>query len=64
MITINIYRTAGAWYGARWIDGEYDGCDELPVEGDASEAEARAAALTTPLTASGDRAVTRVRDDT
>jgi hypothetical protein len=59
-IQINIYRAAGTWYGARWIDGEYDGCDALDVAGDASEDEARRAAETMPLAVSGRRDVRRV----
>lgn len=37
----NIYTVDGAWYGARWVDGEYDGCDDLDTD---SETEARKAA--------------------
>jgi len=25
MIKINMYKDSGTWFGARWIDGEYDG---------------------------------------
>lgn len=61
-IEINIYRSAGAWYGARWIGGEYDGCDALDVADDAAEAEARVAAETMPLASGGARSVRRVAD--
>lgn len=60
-IQINIYRSGGVWFGARWIDGEYDGCDELDYEG-ATEAEAMAWARIMPLKAAGERTVTRVED--
>lgn len=40
--TINIYQDAGEWYGARWIAGEYDGCDVIDAE---TEEEARATVL-------------------
>jgi hypothetical protein len=62
MIQINIYRSGGEWYGARWIDGEYDGCDELDVPGDASEDEARLCAETMPLLVAGPREIRRVDD--
>ena len=42
---INIYRSNNIWYGARTIDGEYDGCDELDCSADASELQAKQAAL-------------------
>lgn len=42
---INIYKQNSVWFGARWIDGEYDGCDELDCAHDASEETARQAAL-------------------
>ena len=61
-IIINIYRSGGAWFGARWIGGEYDGCDELDVAGDASADDARDAAMAMPLTAQGEREVQRVAD--
>jgi hypothetical protein len=62
MIEINIYRAGGQWYGSRTIDGEFDGCDELSCDGDASEDEARACAENEPLTAAGPRIVRRVED--
>lgn len=62
MILINIYRSDGRWYGARWIDGEYDGCDELVVPGDATSDAAESAALAMPLAAEGPRRAVRVRD--
>ena len=40
---VNIYRSGNTWYGARWINGEYDGCDELEAE---TETEAIAEAAT------------------
>ena len=61
-IQINIYRSAGTWFGARWIDGEYDGCDEPPVGDDADDAAATESALSMPLAVSGQRQVTRVDD--
>lgn len=61
-IEINIYRSAGSWYAARWIDGEYDGCDELDVAGDVTEDEARHEALTMPLLVAGPRLIRRVAD--
>lgn len=48
MTTINIYRSNGDWYGARWIDGEYDGSDLLEAETEA-EAYAEAAQLADPV---------------
>lgn len=62
MIKINIYRASGAWYGAIWVDGAYDSCDELPCEGSASEPEALECAETMPLACNGDRTVARVED--
>jgi hypothetical protein len=41
---INIYKSAGKWYGARTVDSEYDGCDELDCDDDASESDAAQAA--------------------
>lgn len=61
-IQINIYRSAGVWYGALWINGEYDSCDELPCDDDASEAAAIECAEQMPLTVDGARIVTRVAD--
>lgn len=61
-IQINVYRSGGEWFGSRWIGGEYDGCDELPCDGDASEAEALACAMLMQLSADGERRVTRVAD--
>lgn len=61
-IKINIYRDGSTWFGARWIDGEYDGCDSLEVDNSATEAQAIEAAQTMPLTISGDRVVSRVDD--
>lgn len=45
-ITINVYRQGSDWYGAWWVDGEYDGCDALDVHTSATEAEALEAART------------------
>lgn len=56
-IKINIYRDGSTWFGARWIDGEYDGCDSLEIDDSATEAQAIEAAQTMPLTISGDRIV-------
>jgi hypothetical protein len=62
MIRINIYRAGEAWYGARWVNGEWDGCDELDVPAGATEQEAREEALRMPLRTKGERTVTRVED--
>lgn len=61
-IQINIYRSGGEWFGARTIDGAHDGCDELDVDGNATEREARDSALAMPLNVTGERTVTRVAD--
>lgn len=61
-IQINVYRAGGEWFGARWIDGEYDGCDELGCDGEASEEEALAHADDMPLAVEGPRTVTRVEN--
>jgi len=61
-IKINIYRASGTWYGARWIGGEYDGCDELPVGDAATETQARTAAERMHLAVSGPRTIVRVED--
>ena len=61
-ITINIYRTAGEWYAARWIDGEYDGCDAIDCDSDASDAEAIECAKEMPLNVGGSREICRVND--
>ncbi len=63
-IKINVYRDGGEWFGARWVDGEYDGCDELPCAADASEQEAIAVASLMPLNHAGPREVNRVQDVT
>lgn len=60
-IKINIYRDGDYWYGARWIDGEYDGVGEL-VPANATESEAREYAMTMPLLVTGKRTVVRVED--
>jgi hypothetical protein len=56
-IEIYVYRTGGEWFGARWIDGEYDGCDELPCDGEVSWDDALACAETMPLVVDGERVV-------
>lgn len=61
-IQINVYRDGSEWFGARWIDGAYDGCDALPVAPDASEDEALNAARELPLIVAGERDVVRVDD--
>jgi len=61
-IQINVYRDGGEWFAARWIDGEYDSCDALPVASDASETEAMEAAREMPLIVEGERVVRRVDD--
>lgn len=62
MIQINVYRADGEWYGSRWIDGEYDGCDALEIPDDASAEAAIEHARRMPLSASGERQVRRVED--
>ena len=61
-IKINVYRDGQTWVGARWIDGEYDGCDELEISDNASEIEAIEAAKSMPLNAKGERIVAKVED--
>lgn len=61
-IKINVFRDGSEWFGARWIDGEYDGCDSLEIADDASEAQAIEAAKTMPLSVSGERTINRVED--
>lgn len=61
-IKINVFRDGTEWFGARWIDGEYDGCDSLEISNDASDAEAIEAAQNLQLTVPGERNVTRVDD--
>lgn len=61
-IKINVYRSGGEWYFARWIDGEYDGSDLLDIPSDASDAEAIRAGYTAELSADGLREVHRVDD--
>lgn len=61
---INVYRDGGTWYGARWWDGEYDGCDELGIPDSSSEADAFHVARTMVLVrgAGLPRKVLRVED--
>lgn len=61
-IKINVFRDGTEWFCARWIDGEYDGCDSLEISDDASEVEAIEAAHTMRLTVSGERVISRVDD--
>lgn len=61
-IKINVFRDGSVWFGARWIDGEYDGCDSLEISDDASERDAIEAAANMPLRIDGDRTVSRVDD--
>ena len=61
-ILINVFRDGGVWFGARWIDGQYDGCDRLNVGNDASDDEAIEAVRTMPLLVEGPRVVRRVDD--
>lgn len=61
-IKINVFRDGTEWFCARWIDGEYDGCDSLEISNDASDAEAIEAAQNLLLTVPGERNVTRVDD--
>ena len=62
-ITINIYRDGGVWFGAIWVDGEYDTCTALPCDDDASDSEAERCAMDMPLLCTGPREVRRVDDD-
>lgn len=57
---INVYRAGGIWYAARWIDDEYDGCDELDVPDDASESDAIHEASTMPIVGVTSRTVSLV----
>lgn len=61
-IEINVYKSGGVWFGARFIGGEYDGCDELGCEDDCTDNEALAVARKMPLMAVGERTVRRVDD--
>lgn len=61
-IKINVYRAGGKWFGARWIDGEYDGCDEIDIATDATTIEAIQAASDMPLSVAGERVVVRAVD--
>jgi hypothetical protein len=61
-IKINVYRDGSTWFGARWIDGDYDGCDALDIADECSAAEAIAAARAMPMTVNGERLVSRVDD--
>ena len=61
-VKINVYRDGGEWYAARWIGGEYDGCDTLEIDATASEAEALDAAHAMALRVGGPRDVRRVPD--
>lgn len=62
-IQINVFRDGSEWFGARWINGEYDGCDSLEISDDASTHEAIERAQTMPLlTAKGERIVAKVND--
>jgi hypothetical protein len=56
-IRINVFRDGSVWFGARWIDGEYDGCDALGIVNESTEDEAMAAARAMPLTVVGTRDV-------
>ena len=57
-IKINVFRDAGTWYGARWIDGKYDGCNSLDVS---SERDALEAARCLSLACAGERIVVLVQ---
>jgi hypothetical protein len=59
-IRINVYRHGSTWFAARWIDGDYDGCDELDIDDDASPFAAVAAAEAMALNVDGERAVALV----
>ena len=63
-IKINVYKAAGEWFGARWIGDEYDGCDPLGIDSEASDAEAIAFAALMPLSKADEtpRTVQRVAD--
>lgn len=61
-VRINVFRDSTEWYAARWIDGEYDGCDSLDIDDSATAAQAAAAALAMPLSSDGEREVASVAD--
>lgn len=61
-IKINVYRAGRTWYGARWIRGQYDGCDPLDIDDDAPVEEAVRAAMKMPLNTEGERIVAVVDD--
>lgn len=61
-ITINVYRSGGEWFGARWFDREYDGCDPLDCDSDADDDEAIECAREMRLSVDGPREVNRVAD--
>ncbi len=61
-IKINVFRDGTEWFGARWIDGEYDGCDSLEIADSSSEAEAIQTAHAMPLRVRGERIVAKVDD--
>lgn len=62
MIKINVYLCGNDWYAARWIDGDYDGCDELDIPEGATAAEAVAEAERMPLTVDGARVINLVSE--
>lgn len=61
-IKINVYRDGRAWFGARWIDDEYDGSDRLEIDDNASDEQAITKARQMSLSVSGTRVVHRVPD--
>ena len=38
-VRVNVYKSGGEWFEARWIDGKYDGSDAIDIDCDASEAD-------------------------
>lgn len=61
-VKINVYRAGTEWFAARWIDGEYDGCDSLEISDDASDAQAIEAAEALMPKVKGERLIARVED--
>ena len=62
VIKINVYRAGDVWFGARWINGEYDGCDELGIPDESRDVQAIERAHSMPLAVEGARFVSRVDD--
>lgn len=61
-IKINVFRSGGEWFGSCFVNDEFDGCDALAIDGDASEDEAMECARKLPLSVAGERTIARVDD--